>query len=248
MENIVQSTYNLPETEGGIDDFERNQGEENITQNVTLDYESLLSPKIKDIGGHWAEEEIVLLRALDIFDNNNEYFAPDSTMNRLMFGKAIANALADIQEMDLTARVINNRNDNGQIFYDIDGEHPDYEQIKFLKDRRIMIGEYGYFKEYRPVSRAEAVKILINSLGLETLAPMPPYRTTFTDDAAIPPWARDAVYVANEIGLISGYPDGSFRGNTYLTKADATVMIMNFINHIKDNITYDYRERIINKY
>ncbi len=248
MENIVQSTYNLPDTQAGINDFERNQGEENITQNVTLDYQSLLSPKIKDIGGHWAEEEIVLLRALGIFDNNNEYFAPNSQMNRLMFGKAIANALAEIEDMDLTDRVINNRNNDGEIFFDVDGEHPDYEHIKFLKDRKIMIGEYGYFKAYRPVSRAEAVKVLINALGLESLAPMPPYRTTFTDDEAIPNWARDAVYVANEIGLISGYPDGTFRGKTYLTKADATAMIMNFINHIKDNITYDYRERIINKY
>jgi len=248
MENIVQSTYNMPDTEAGIDDFNRNQGEKNITENVTLNYESLLSPKIRDIGGHWAEEEIFLLRSLGIFDNNNEYFAPNSQMNRLMFGKAIANALADIETMDLTDRVINNRNENGEIFYDVDGEHPDYEHIKFLKDRKIMIGEYGYFKAYRPVSRAEAVKVLINALGLETLAPMPPYRTTFSDDEAIPTWARDAVYVANEIGLISGYPDGSFRGDAYLTKADATAMIMNFIEHIKDNITYDYRERIINKY
>lgn len=248
MENIVQSTYNLPETEDGIDDFKRNQGEENITKNVTMDYQSLLSPKIKDIGGHWAEKEIFLLRSLGVFDNNNEYFAPNSEMNRLMFGKAIANALTDIEEMDLTDRVINNRNNDGQIFYDVDTEHPDYEEIKFLKDRKIMIGEYGYFKAYRPVSRAEAVKVLINALGLESLAPMPPYRTSFTDDQAIPIWARDAVYVANEIGLISGYPDGTFRGDTYLTKADAAAMIMNFINHIKDNITYDYRERIINKY
>lgn len=247
MENVVQSTYDLPDLTS-TDAFDRNIGEENISKNVIMDYQSLLSPKIKDIGGHWAEEDIFLLRSLGIFDNNNEYFAPNAGMNRLMFGKAVANALADIEALDLTDQIINDRNPENTLFLDVENDDPNYNHIKFLKDRQIMIGEYGYFKAYRPVSRNEAVKILINALGLEYLAPMPPYRTSFTDDERIPKWARDAVYVANEIGLVSGYPDGSFRGERYLTKADATALLMNFIEHIKDKITIDYREKIINKY
>ena len=89
---------------------------------------------------------------------------------------------------------------------------------------------------------------MVNALGLEYLAPMPPYTTSFVDDREIPKWARDSVYVANEIGLVNGYPDGTFRPDVYLNKADGAQLIMNFIKHIKDTITIDYREKIINKY
>ncbi len=249
MENIVQCTYNLPTISGGtIDELNRIESEKNITKDVITDYESLISPKIKDIGGHWAEDNIFLLCSLGIFDNSNEYFAPNSQMNRIMFGKAIANSLADIEKSDLTDQIIRDRDKTDKLFFDIENSDIDYNYIKFLKERKIINGEYGYFKPYRPISRAEAIKIMVNALGLEYLAPMPPYTTTFTDDKMIPKWARDSVYVANEIGLVHGYPDGTFRPDVYLNKADATALIANFINHIKDTITIDYREKIINKY
>lgn len=251
MENIVQCTYDLPTvSDDSVDEYDRVDDEKNITKDVITNYESLISPKIKDIGGHWAEKEIFLLRSLGIFNNSNEYFAPDSQMNRMMFGKAIANSLANLEDGDLTDQIIRNRNQNDdeELFIDIEKDDPDYKYVEFLKNRKIMQGEYGYFKPYRPVTRAEAVKTMVNALGLEYLAPMPPYRTKFTDDKKIPKWAKDSVYVANEIGLVSGYPDGSFRPDKYLNKADATALIMAFIRHIKDNITIDYREKIINKY
>ena len=54
--------------------------------------------------------------------------------------------------------------------------------------------------------------------------------------------------MANQISLVSGYPDGTFRPKKRLSKADAAVLINGFIDHIKDTITVDYREKIINKY
>ena len=249
MENIVQCTYNLPSVTGtSVDEKNRVESEKNLTKDVITNYESLISPKIRDIGGHWAEENIFLLRSLGIFTNANEYFAPNSEMNRIMFGKAIANALANIEEADLTDKIIRERSNNEKLFFDTENDDLDYEYIKFLKEKGIIEGEYGYFKPYRPVSRAEAVKIMVNALGLEYLAPMPPYTTSFADDKEIPKWARDSVYVAKEIGLVSGYPDGTFRPDAYLNKADGAELIMNFIKHVKDTITIDYREKIINKY
>ncbi len=87
---------------------------------------------------------------------------------------------------------------------------------------------------------------MINTLGLENLAPMPPYATVYTDDMQIAAWAKDQVYVAGEIGLVSGYADGSIRPKAEMTRAEAAALLVKFIDHIRDTITYDYREKILN--
>ncbi len=89
---------------------------------------------------------------------------------------------------------------------------------------------------------------MINSLGIEHLAPSPPYKTGYVDDSSIPTWAKDAIYMANEIGLVRGYQDGYVRPNELVTRAEAAVMIHKFIEHIRNEINYDYREKIINRY
>ena len=249
MENVVQITYSLPSVDGeNIDETKRVADEKNLTKDIINDFDSLIVPKIKDIGGHWAEDEIFLLRSIKIFENNNKYFAPDTFMNRIQFGKAIANAISDIQKGDLTDQIINERDNQEKPFKDIELDDADYEYVKFLKDKGIMNGEYGYFNKYSAITRQEAVKIMIYALGLEDLAPSPPYQTKFIDDENISKWAKDSIFMADQISLVNGYPDGTFRPKKRLSKADAAVLIKGFIDHIKDTITVDYREKIINKY
>jgi len=251
MENIVQCTYDLPTVTGSsVDQNNRVNSESNISRDIVTDYQSLLSPKINDIGGHWAEEDIFLLKSLGIFENSSEFFSPNQLMNRSMFGKAIVNSLTDIESLDFTDRVIRDR-DRGEekLYTDIENDDPDYEYYKYLKDKKIMIGNpSGSFGPYDALNRAQAVKTIINALGLEHLAPSPPYDTEFIDDKEIPNWAKDSIYVASEIGIVNGYTDGTFRPYESLTKAHTAALIMGLIKHIKDNITEDYREKIINKY
>lgn len=250
MENILQVTYNLPTVDGdSIDEKDRIESEETKRQDIATNQDSLISPKIEDIGGHWAEEDVFLLSSLGIFENTSSYFGPNTPINRLEFGKAISKSLDTIEEEDTTDEIIRQRNETEMLFKDIPNDHPDYEYIKYLKDKNIMSGEYGELKPLQPLTRAEAVEIMVDALGLKSLAPMPPYRMPFyTDDASIPKWARDAVYVSNQIDLVSGYPDGTFRPHKQLTKAEAATLIMAFIDHIRERITIDYREKVINKY
>lgn len=49
----------------------------------------------------------------------------------------------------------------------------------------------------------------------------------FTDDAKISPWARDAVYAMQKIGLISGMDDGSFQPDQTATRAQVATILMN---------------------
>lgn len=259
-ENVLTYDYNMPKITGTtIDDVKRNKGSESIRQDVVLDNVSKITPKIKDIGGYWAEDSIFLLSSLEIYDKHNDYFMPQLNISRVEFIKEVVRAITDDlmkyddeavlnKEMILRGRSSYKAKEN---FIDIDPKSKEALYTEYVLENGIVDG-VGYTGEYFypdwGITRAEAVKVLINALGLDTLAPTPPYTTNYKDDESIPKWAKDAIYVSNEIGLVSGYDDGYFRPENRITKAEAAVLINKFIAHMKDNITVDYREKIMSKY
>ena len=94
----------------------------------------------------------------------------------------------------------------------------------------IVKGYGNTFQPNHPITREELVIILVNALGQqdETKASMKD-QTAFTDDAKISAWARGFVVAAVKDGLLKGYPDGSFRPQGHATRAEACVMIGNFL-------------------
>ena len=92
------------------------------------------------------------------------------------------------------------------------------------------------------------ITIMVNSLGLESRAPALPFETRYSDDENIPNWSKRFIYMADEIGLVKGFPDNTIKPNSYVTRAEGAAMIVNLIYHMKDNIRIDYREKIINRY
>lgn len=48
-------------------------------------------------------------------------------------------------------------------------------------------------------------------------------------------WAKDSIDKWSQKGFISGYPDGSFRGNSFITRAEV-ISVINKINNSKENI------------
>ncbi len=250
-ENVLQYTYNLPTftDDGTVNEVLRNEGEENLKNNIMKDSTSLITSKIRDIGGHWAEDSIYLLTSLEVFSADATFFGPDLPVNRMDFAKAITKSIAAVEPFTQAELIKRDRQkDREDLYLDVDSKDPDLAYVEFVKEKGLMIGEGDYFMPDRTLRRGEAIAIMVNALGMTHLAPAPPYTTTFTDDADIASWAKDGIYVANEIGLISGYEDGSIRPNKVVTRAEAAVMLETFIRHIKDNITYDYREKIINRY
>lgn len=247
-ENILQYTYNLPTVSGGeVNDNQRNLGEADLRRDKVTDSKSLVAPKVSDIGGHWAEDSIYLLSSLEVFNDGSKYFGPNLPVSRLQFAEALARAISDTEPFTDQELIRRDRDaDKKNLFLDVDSKDPKLAYIEFVKQKGIMIGEGDFFMPDRTLRRSEAITILMNTLGLTDLAPAPPYRTHFTDDDEIPNWARDGIYMANEIGLVTGYRDGSIRPNALVTRAEASVLIEKFIRHIKDNITYDYREQILN--
>ncbi|KPD07723.1 hypothetical protein AM501_13880 [Aneurinibacillus migulanus] len=74
----------------------------------------------------------------------------------------------------------------------------------------------GTFRPNEPVTRLQWISFLVRALHLQGEGA----RLNFTDKGEIPAWGQSDVAVAVKNGLISGYPDGSFRPNQEITRAE----------------------------
>ena len=107
-------------------------------------------------------------------------------------------------------------------FSDVPASSQYYGYIEAAYQAGWIIGEgNGLFVPNGSLTRAQVVKIEVLALGdgPAALADMN-MQTSFTDNSTIPAWARGYVVEAVKLGLVKGYPDGSFQPNGTLTTAD----------------------------
>ena len=78
----------------------------------------------------------------------------------------------------------------------------------------------GTFKPNEPITRAELTSIAVRFFDYAAA-----YRGAFSDVTA-GDWFAGSVQAASDLGLVGGYPDGTFRPDAYITRAE-TVAIVN---------------------
>jgi len=249
-EMVSRYDYTLPklDDEGIPDGKKKRSGTVELSQSMVPKIERLIVPKFKDIGGHWAEEDISKLYSLDVFDDNSQFFVPNVAMTRAEFTKAVMRAcnIRPTTEEKKTLTTRRNRQPEVSPFSDVPTTDADYQYIKEAVEKDIIKGVTGnLFKPRDALTRAEAVVILIRALGFENKAPTPGYRTSFSDDRAIPDWAKDSVYVAAEIGLVKGDAGNNFNAGKVLTRAEASALLVRFLEFLEKDLQKDYRENII---
>lgn len=117
---------------------------------------------------------------------------------------------------------------NAPSFFDTEG-HWAKKAIDNLSSRLILTGSEAHvFSPKRNVTRSEFGAILVRSLGL-----MQPVEggSRFLD-VIESMWDHDAIVIAADKGLISGYEDGSFRGSTSMTREQGMVMLANALKQV----------------
>lgn len=224
---------------------------------------------LADVNGHWAEADVRQMYGLGAFGEMGAYFYPTLPFYRGQFARALV-AVLDLPLTKenstagrLTAGIAPARAQtmrrvtaarNGQatpsqeevLFHDVAVTDPAYKYYRAVYDAGVMMGTApGLFSPAAPLTRVEALVILVRALGLEGRAPAGYVTTSFADDWEIPAWARPAIYVAEKIGLARGDEYGFLRPNELMSRAEAAAFLNRFVRYLQEEMTVDYRERVL---
>jgi len=123
-------------------------------------------------------------------------------------------------------------------------EFPDIEGNKYEKDilRLASLGvisgyDDGTFRPEDPVKRQEFAKLLVEMLGLGSVANMMKGQAVPFADVPANSWASGYINVAVTMGIINGYPDGTFKPENPVTYAEALKMILAAIGYVPEGFT-----------
>ena len=239
---VADTRLELPDESG-----KRNTGSEKLSKSMLPQVEHLIVPKFRDTGGHWAQDYIEKLYSLDVFEGESEFFVPEAPMTRQEFARAVVKACNIRLDSDTKTKPSSGRKaSKDPVFTDVNSKDPDYEYIKEAVNKGIIQGQSdGTFAPGEPLTRAQAATIFIRALGFQNMAPNPGYFTYFNDDYDIPDWARDSIYMASEIGIIQGDEMGNINPNRDMTRAEASAMLIRFLEFLEKDLQKNYREEII---
>jgi hypothetical protein len=212
----------------------------------------LVSPYLRQINGHWSEESVLKLYGLEILKTRPSEFTPDQFITRAEFAAALVAAAKPpppdpgIKQKNAPKPKGTGKNAVKPSFTDVPADHEYYNQIEEAFKRGLMYpADKNDFLPNQKILVADAAVTFIRALGLESVASAHGAITEFADDAGIPAYARDALYVAQKIGLLRGDQGGNIYPKKELTKAEAAVMLDRLVEYMRTDLRKDYRERIM---
>ena len=108
-------------------------------------------------------------------------------------------------------------------FSDVDADSEYYDAVVFLSERKIIEGyRDGTFRPDRPVNRVEALKFILE--GIE--ASLDIGQTPFSDVVG-ENWFDEYLYTGFKMDIVEGHPDGTFRPNSSVNKAEFFKILFN---------------------
>lgn len=166
----------------------------------------------KDVSGHWAETTINRWVGLGYINGYPDgTFRPKEPITRTEFAVVANNAF-------------NYQNVQAIYFPDVATTFWGYTEIQKAYAAGYMRGDAnGTFRPKANVTRQEAAVMLANIKGLP-VGGIAPY---FSDSNSISSWARGSVNAVVSAGYMSGYPDGSFRPKSQISRAEVVTMLNN---------------------
>ncbi len=250
-ENVLKYTANLKEL-----DKSGAPTSKTVAYTKSLKLESfpfndpLVAPNLKKIKGHPAEESMAIMFGLEAYKDIDR-FNPQEYMSRSEFVDAFtkiapAVPLDPVFKPKTTKTTSSSRKKTPVVllFKDVPEKNKYFLSINDAANRG-MISTGGNFRPDAKITLAEAVTMIINSLGLKGLAPNPSPVTSFKDNDKIPGYARAPMYVAEKIGLIQEDSKGYIYPTAKISKANAARLMKVYIDYMNSGIREEYMERII---
>lgn len=235
---VSEYTFNMPYSFPGP-----TTGTIYLNKEKTPKVERLIVPKFRDIAKHWSKPNIEKLYSLGIFDESSNFFSPDAAMKKDQFTVSVAKAvdLRVLEEKPTKKNTVKKA-----LFEDLDPKDPNYVYIESALNNGIVRPVNAKkFGAKNSITRAEAVTIIVRSLGLEGRAPSPGYKTNFIDDHKIPKEAKDSIYVASELGLIDPDRKNRINANEVLTRGKASQLLVRYLNFLESDLKQNYRDDML---
>jgi hypothetical protein len=96
--------------------------------------------------------------------------------------------------------------------------------ITYVSEQNILVGyPDNTFRPNQNVTRAEFATVLVKAMDMQDTAPVSsaaPFRDTSGH------WAQKQIQTVNSLGLMTGYPDNTFRPNQPITRAEAMTTVV----------------------
>lgn len=173
--------------------------------NLYEDAEAL--PEANDISGHYGEAQIKALISAGVIELDSETpaFRPDDTINKGELGQLVAR---------LKQRYI------------------PYEPAsveKTIRNMQILLPSET-FNSDEAAQRMDGVTYIVRAIGYREVAELHDiFNCSFADAANIPADKTGYIAIARGLGIVRGDENGSFNSDAPLTRADAAIMIYNYL-------------------
>lgn len=163
-----------------------------------------------DVTGHWAKDTISKWQKngwISGYEDGN--FRPQNQIKRSEIVKLVN------KKFNFTAGSLNPN------FTDVKDSDWFHAEVKIAVNKGYIKGfEDNTFRPDAAVTRAQMAVILAKLVKARAGA-----QKTFTDENAIPAWAKEAVKTVVQAGFMQGYPDGSFKAENFMSRAEVVVAL-----------------------
>jgi len=187
--------------------------------------ERVVAASFSDIAGHWAESFIQDIAGRGIVSGKAEgVFAPNDSVTRAELTKMAVKAFG----IEVPASV------DANPFEDVNMDTWYAPYVAAAKEVGIVTGSGGNFNPNVPVTRAEALKILISAAGFENVDGN--FDTNYISkegwtyvgfkDVPMDAWYGKFVAYARDFAVVSGYGDGLFHPGNSMTRAEVAKVLL----------------------
>ena len=166
---------------------------------------------------HWAREHIKYLSDNDLVSGTSgNTYDPDTNITRAQFVAMINKALGLSEETEV-------------IDLDFEDVHIDdwyYEDVAKAVNKGFITGHSDTtFAPEDQITREQAATIVVRAFDLGSASK----KISFLDRSKISSWARSFVDVTSEQGYIVGFPDGNFKPDLNITRAQTATIVYRLI-------------------
>ncbi|PHV70140.1 hypothetical protein CS063_11730 [Sporanaerobium hydrogeniformans] len=191
--------------------------------------------------GHPARTDVSKAYSLKLFTEEPDNFSPNQVVTReeyiTMLVKALQMPLPEIEKKS-SKKVVEQ-----SPFTDVDLEDSFYPYAKAAYDAGLIGG--GRVNRGSYLTREAMYVLNIRAMGLERLGiGTAGNYTPFVDDNVISPWAKNAIYAASKIGLIT-VNNGYIFPTKKVTKAECATFLNQFLNYLRYDLQKDYNEKML---